>query len=369
MRKKITSIIFFSIFIFLLFNFVFAQEQEAEISLASEPSLPEEGIFNQGISQACRESGQCTQCDGLQVAINIVHFLFNIAGPLAVLMIILGGFLYVTSGGSEERAKTAKGAVTAGIVGFVIVLIAWIGVDFIIKILGYEKAGSWFRPDLACQKLEYEAAVKTPGIPGAVATGEIKPGIKQGCNASFQAEGEYDQYFLDSARKYNLDPYYLMAIAMTETGIGKNIGPSPTGAYGITQFQPSTFSHYAPSSAPFSCQKKISGKEYESGAGFCVSTKKNPDPDCCEIKGKYSRCERYARTCADWIRNNPDELIDLSAKYLSQLKDKYGSYDVASAKYNGCGQNSAPCDSSHLYAQKVRRHWSNFCQNAGGVLN
>lgn len=366
MKKKITSIIFFSIFIFLLFNFVFGQSQEIETNLTSEPSLPEEGIFNQGISQACRENGECTQCDGLQIVINIVNFLFNIAGPLAVLMIILGGFLYVTSGGSEERAKTAKAAITAGIVGFVIVLIAWTGVDFIIKILGYEKAGSWFRPDLACQKFEYAVAVKT----GVSATpGGIAPGIKEGCSASFQVKGEYDQYFLDSARKYNLDPYYLMAIAMTETGIGRNIGPSPTGAYGITQFQPSTFSHYAPLSAPSSCQKKISGEEYESGAGYCVSTKKNPDPDCCEIKRGYSRCERYARTCADWIKNNPDELIDLSANYLSKLKNKYGSYDVASAKYNGCGQKSAPCDSNHPYAQKVRHHWSNFCQNAGGVLN
>src|SRR3989338_10448874 len=42
--------------------------------------------------------------------------------PLSGIAIMIGGFMYVASGGSEERIKTAHRAITYGILGLVIVL-------------------------------------------------------------------------------------------------------------------------------------------------------------------------------------------------------------------------------------------------------
>lgn len=101
----------------------------------SKGAQAERGLLTEGLSNECVGCGECSQCDILMVIKNIVQFILKIVGPLAILAIILGGFLYVTSGGSEERAQMAKGAITAVIVGFVIVLVAWVLVNFIIQIL------------------------------------------------------------------------------------------------------------------------------------------------------------------------------------------------------------------------------------------
>jgi len=63
---------------------------------------------------------------------NFIDFLITyIAAPLAVLSFIYAGFMLVTSGGSEERKTKAKSVFTKVVIGFVIVLSAWLIVKFI----------------------------------------------------------------------------------------------------------------------------------------------------------------------------------------------------------------------------------------------
>ncbi|MEW6408019.1 MAG: pilin [Patescibacteria group bacterium] len=123
-------ILFFAISVFLVSNQV-----QAQTDCVAKGATTERGLLTTGLSNECVGCGDCSQCDILMVVKNIVQFILKIAGLLAILAIILGGFLYVTSGGSEERAQAAKGAITAAIVGFIIVLVAWVLVNFIIQIL------------------------------------------------------------------------------------------------------------------------------------------------------------------------------------------------------------------------------------------
>jgi hypothetical protein len=48
-----------------------------------------------------------------------------ITGIAAVIMVIIGGFFYITSAGSAENAKKAKDRIIAAVVGVVIVAFAW----------------------------------------------------------------------------------------------------------------------------------------------------------------------------------------------------------------------------------------------------
>ncbi len=64
----------------------------------------------------------CDLNDLYQLIINIIQFMIEIAGILAVLFFLYGGFVILTSGGSSERMQTGKRAVTAAAVGLVIVL-------------------------------------------------------------------------------------------------------------------------------------------------------------------------------------------------------------------------------------------------------
>jgi len=67
---------------------------------------------------------------------NIVKTLMGVVGVVAVLMIVWGGVMYMTSAGSEERIGTAKKIITGAIIGLVISLLAYVIIDFVIKAVG-----------------------------------------------------------------------------------------------------------------------------------------------------------------------------------------------------------------------------------------
>lgn len=63
-------------------------------------------------------------------AINVFSI---VVGVIAVLMIIFGGFRYITSGGNQENVKTAKNAIIYAIIGLIIVALAQIIVKFVLN--------------------------------------------------------------------------------------------------------------------------------------------------------------------------------------------------------------------------------------------
>lgn len=63
---------------------------------------------------------------------NIVNVFSIIVGIVAVIMIIFGGFKYITSGGSSEGVSSAKNTILYAIVGLIIVALAQIIVQFVV---------------------------------------------------------------------------------------------------------------------------------------------------------------------------------------------------------------------------------------------
>jgi hypothetical protein len=63
----------------------------------------------------------------------IINVLSVIIGAIAVIMIIIGGFRYITSGGSAEGTKAARQTIVYAIVGLVIVALAQIIVHFVLN--------------------------------------------------------------------------------------------------------------------------------------------------------------------------------------------------------------------------------------------
>jgi len=56
--------------------------------------------------------------------LRIQNWLLGTVGALALLFIVYGGFLYVTSSGNKERIETAKKTLTYAILGLVLVVLA-----------------------------------------------------------------------------------------------------------------------------------------------------------------------------------------------------------------------------------------------------
>jgi len=64
---------------------------------------------------------------------SIVDILSIVVGALSVIMIIVGGLRYVTSGGDSSGVASAKNTIIYAIVGLVIVLFAQVIVGFVIE--------------------------------------------------------------------------------------------------------------------------------------------------------------------------------------------------------------------------------------------
>lgn len=62
---------------------------------------------------------------------NILNIVYFSAGIVAVIALIIAGFLYVTSTGDASKAKTAKNAILYAVIGLITVLVAFTITTFI----------------------------------------------------------------------------------------------------------------------------------------------------------------------------------------------------------------------------------------------
>jgi len=90
------------------------------------------GDYGMGTNQGAGGSGT----DVAGIIQNIITFLLGFVGGLSVLMIIVAGIMYITSGGDEGRVDTAKKWLTYAIVGLVVALLGWVIVKTVINGLG-----------------------------------------------------------------------------------------------------------------------------------------------------------------------------------------------------------------------------------------
>lgn len=82
-------------------------------------------------------TGPCQTCHLFELGHNVVDFLmWNIAGPLAGLMFIIGGFFIVTAGDSPTRRQQGLKIFSSTMWGLAIVFFSWILINSIISIMG-----------------------------------------------------------------------------------------------------------------------------------------------------------------------------------------------------------------------------------------
>lgn len=97
--------------------------------------------LTQAATDACdgieAAGGDCDPgADGSQfrgLVITIIDILSIVVGAASVIMIIVGGFRYVISGGDSNGIQGAKNTIIYALVGLVIVLFAQVIVRFVIK--------------------------------------------------------------------------------------------------------------------------------------------------------------------------------------------------------------------------------------------
>lgn len=66
------------------------------------------------------------------IAARIVNFALSFLGLIAVVIILYGGFKWMTAAGNEDQVSEAKKLLGAGVIGLLIILAAWALATFMI---------------------------------------------------------------------------------------------------------------------------------------------------------------------------------------------------------------------------------------------
>ena len=93
-----------------------------------------------GNTATTNESGVGTELglgnkDPRDIAAQVIKIILAFLGIIAVIIILLGGFKWMTAGGNEDKVGEAKKLITAGIIGLVIIVAAFAIATFVLNSL------------------------------------------------------------------------------------------------------------------------------------------------------------------------------------------------------------------------------------------
>ena len=73
--------------------------------------------------------------DPREIAASVIKVMLGFLGIIAVLIILYAGFLWMTAAGNEDKITQAKGMMSAGVIGLIIVLAAFGIATFVMEAL------------------------------------------------------------------------------------------------------------------------------------------------------------------------------------------------------------------------------------------
>lgn len=108
----------------------------AGIFLAPNPALADEVRDPYGL----REVGTGVEdtlgdTELIPAITNIINIALGLLGIIAVVIILIGGFRWMTAAGREDQVDSAKKTIFAGIIGLAIILSSWALATFVIDSL------------------------------------------------------------------------------------------------------------------------------------------------------------------------------------------------------------------------------------------
>ena len=117
MKKKIIGFLLVSMFVFSIIGLtpVLASGSDWQDVFGTE------FVEGDGTSDGIRLGSR----DPRTMAAGIINTVLTLLGVVAVVIVLLGGFKWMTAAGNEEKVGEAKKLLGAGIIGLVIILAAW----------------------------------------------------------------------------------------------------------------------------------------------------------------------------------------------------------------------------------------------------
>jgi len=116
-KRKIVFISFSFVIVFMGINFVHAGF-----------------ITDQIVPCGGSDQSDCTLCHLWNLVSNVINFIsFNLAIPIATLLFVAAGIIFLTSAGSEDKVGLARKIFINTVIGLLIIFCSWLLVDTLLK--------------------------------------------------------------------------------------------------------------------------------------------------------------------------------------------------------------------------------------------
>ena len=122
MVKKLFKLV--SGFSITVLGFIIAPVTFAQSAI--ENGLQNSGVRNLFPNSPLSVSGSQTLTGPNGLIFNLISMLLGVAGAVAIVFIIIGGFWYITSAGNEEQAEKGKNTLLNAIIGIVVIVLSYV---------------------------------------------------------------------------------------------------------------------------------------------------------------------------------------------------------------------------------------------------
>ena len=161
----------------------------------------------------------------------IYKYAIGIVGILATVVMMIGGVVWILSGGNASTAGEAKAYIAASLTGLIITLTSYMILNIV-------------NPNLVSFKtLAIGKIIPDISVQDAVASFTSGGGEVGTSNVVNDLPAEYNRYLSEVARSRGLDCTMLKAIVYAESG-GNPTAKSSVGALGLMQLMPTTAAQY-----------------------------------------------------------------------------------------------------------------------------
>ncbi|MDD4901350.1 MAG: hypothetical protein PHS62_04615 [Patescibacteria group bacterium] len=139
MLKSIKSSIIF-LFLFLVLSVSALSAQAADTGFVPNPTG--------NVPSGCTSGSNCGNYqlnDFMQIAILVANYILGIVGSLALLAFIVGGLMWLLSGGKAEMVERGKQTIVGAVIGLVIVFTSYMMIQLVFTALGIPNtsSGQW----------------------------------------------------------------------------------------------------------------------------------------------------------------------------------------------------------------------------------
>jgi hypothetical protein len=94
-------------------------------------AVPAHAQIDMGMNYVTNEVNFATG-DPRSAAMSLIKLLMTFLGIIAVVIILYGGFLWMTAAGNEDKVDQAKKLIVAAVIGLIVILSAYLIINFVV---------------------------------------------------------------------------------------------------------------------------------------------------------------------------------------------------------------------------------------------